>query len=244
MPNKSLVRRGCRDMAPLQDQTGGSSLELRKRAEQGEPAAQFQLGDLYVERYESAPNGGLESDYRAALHWYRKATAQGYDRDVMPCAEHSSASGPMSQVIYFCYFPHGPATNTWRSRAVDAEMAILGLSPPQDVAKAVAIWRKAAEEGDPNAQFSLGNFYSCGQGMPHDRNSEAVKWFRCAAELGHGRAQLALGAMLADAAFNRETESWRDPDAAQWLREAHEQGFGPVWMYSEFMDGPDEIAPQ
>src|SRR5260370_42113148 len=41
--------------------------------------------------------------------------------------------------------------------------------------------RLRAEQGDANAQYSLGNMYRNGQGVPEDY-AEAVRWFRTAAE--------------------------------------------------------------
>ena len=43
---------------------------------------------------------------------------------------------------------------------------------------------KAAEQGDAEAQTSLGLMYDNGKGVPQDY-AEAVKWYRKAAEQGH-----------------------------------------------------------
>jgi TPR repeat protein len=50
----------------------------------------------------------------------------------------------------------------------------------------------AAEQGDAEAQNSLGVFYSFGIGVDRDER-EAVKWFLKAAEQGHSDAQHRLG---------------------------------------------------
>ncbi len=47
-------------------------LEFVKKADQGDPAAQFQLGLCY------AKGQGVEKDLARACMWYRKAAAQGY----------------------------------------------------------------------------------------------------------------------------------------------------------------------
>ncbi|HHY84274.1 MAG TPA: sel1 repeat family protein [Verrucomicrobia bacterium] len=52
--------------------------------------------------------------------------------------------------------------------------------------------RKAAEEGDPEAQCYLGVCYYTGQGVPLDYQ-EAVKWYRRAAEQNDPVAQCYLG---------------------------------------------------
>ena len=52
--------------------------------------------------------------------------------------------------------------------------------------------RRRAEQGDAEAQFSLGFRYGEGEGVPEDRQ-EALKWWRKAAEQGHAMAQYSLG---------------------------------------------------
>jgi TPR repeat protein len=56
-----------------------------------------------------------------------------------------------------------------------------------------AFWyRKAAEQGDTDAQYMLGILYSNGQGVPQDY-VQAVLWYRKAAEQGNAQAQRMLG---------------------------------------------------
>ncbi len=45
-----------------------------------------------------------------------------------------------------------------------------------DFATALRLWRPLAEQGDANAQNSLGFIYSKGEGVPQDY-AEAVKWW-------------------------------------------------------------------
>ena len=63
-----------------------------------------------------------------------------------------------------------------------------------DYTNAVSCFIKAAEQGDAEAQFSLGNMYAEGQGVPQDEQ-QAISWFRKAAELGFAPAQVNLGVM-------------------------------------------------
>lgn len=70
-----------------------------------------------------------------------------------------------------------------------------GIAVPGVVVDASDVWRasKAARRGDAVAQYRLGNYYYYGQGgLPVDY-SQAVKWYRLAADQGNVRAQLALG---------------------------------------------------
>jgi hypothetical protein len=65
-----------------------------------------------------------------------------------------------------------------------------------DYANAARCFIKAAEQGDAEAQFSLGNMFIEGQGIPRDEQ-QAISWFRKAAEQGFIPAQVNLGVMYA-----------------------------------------------
>jgi TPR repeat protein len=76
-----------------------------------------------------------------------------------------------------------------------------------------------AEEGDAEAQATLGVMYETGEGAPKD-NEEAMKWFHKAAEQGHVNAQFLLGVIY----YRGETAPKDDKKAAGWLRRAADQG--------------------
>ncbi len=65
---------------------------------------------------------------------------------------------------------------------------------PHDDAEAVKWYRKAAEQGDGDAQFNLALMYYNGLYVPQDY-AEAAKWYRKAAEQGHAKAQYNLDLM-------------------------------------------------
>jgi len=62
-------------------------------------------------------------------------------------------------------------------------MYLLGQGVPQDTAKALAWYRKAAEQGHANAQYDLGLMYSEGKSVPQDYVG-AHMWFSLAAAQG------------------------------------------------------------
>ena len=55
-----------------------------------------------------------------------------------------------------------------------------GEGVPQDDAKAVKWYRKAAEQGNADAQFFLGFMYDAGRGVPQD-DAQAHMWYNLAA---------------------------------------------------------------
>ncbi len=65
---------------------------------------------------------------------------------------------------------------------------------PKDEVEAFQRYRKAAEQGDAEAQYVLGERYSRGQGVPRD-DDEAIRWYERAGEQGHVKAQYSLGLM-------------------------------------------------
>ncbi len=64
---------------------------------------------------------------------------------------------------------------------------VWGNTPEQ-----IAEWKEAAANGDPVAQFNLGEAYCTGSGVL-ENDKEAVKWWRKAAEQGHADGQTAIG---------------------------------------------------
>ena len=57
--------------------------------------------------------------------------------------------------------------------------------------EAMKWWRKAAEQGDPDAQYNLGLMYDNGNGVQRNY-AEALRWLRMAAKQGFADAQTAL----------------------------------------------------
>ncbi len=76
-----------------------------------------------------------------------------------------------------------------------AETFYYGNGVAQDLARAYNWYRKSADQGFAEAQFSLGIMYENGRGV--DRNDmKAASWYRQAAEQGHPGALNNLGCML------------------------------------------------
>jgi len=67
-----------------------------------------------------------------------------------------------------------------------------GIGTPQNYTEAVKWYRKAAEQGEANAQSDLGIMYHHGNGVPQNY-AEALKWVRKAAEQGDAEASFELG---------------------------------------------------
>ena len=81
--------------------------------------------------------------------------------------------------------------------------------------KAVAEWRGPAEQGDPDAQFNLGQAYKLGRGVTADPKV-AQDWYLKAAQQGHTQAQANLGLIL--------FQNGDRVGALPWIRKAAERG--------------------
>lgn len=62
---------------------------------------------------------------------------------------------------------------------------------------ALKILQPLAENGDAHAQFSLGEMYESGKGLPVNK-AEAISWYRKSAALGYSQAQGRLGRLYED----------------------------------------------
>jgi TPR repeat protein len=63
-----------------------------------------------------------------------------------------------------------------------------GKGVPANFEEAAKWYRKAAEQGEADAQFALGRCYEEGKGVLADYE-EAMKWYRKAADQGHADAE-------------------------------------------------------
>jgi TPR repeat protein len=132
----------------------------------------------------------------------------------------------------------------------------LGKGIPQNVAEAMKWYRRAAEKGDSQALYNVGNLYAEGESVPHDE-VEAFKWFHRAAETNDGPracteyrpgrclAQYEVGFAYfigrgvpknySEAAkwFRRAATDWCSPFAQLLLGQMHERGWGVPQDYAE-----------
>ena len=85
--------------------------------------------------------------------------------------------------------------------------------------EAVRWYRKAADQGDANAQSNLGWMYRNGYGVPQSYD-EALRWYRKAVEQGHANAQNNLGWMYQ----NGYGVPQSNDEAVTWYRKAADKG--------------------
>ncbi len=209
-----LVARGRKDAAALEAQSRSSSddsdeAELRRRAEQGDAAAQFELGSKYHR------GDGVLQDYDEAVRWYRMAAGQGqvaaqcnirllYDNEDEVFGDWSSQE--------YSEYPYAFQDSDFGFQ-YDHSLCV-----PLPDAKGMQRYRLAADQGDIAAQHTLAYFYVRSDEEP-DNDAAAVKWFHHSAEQGDAASQCNLGFMLAHGRGVPQDYA----AAAIWFRRAAEQ---------------------
>lgn len=97
-----------------------------------------------------------------------------------------------------------------------------------DYAAAVSEWKPLAvgDRGEADARYNLGHLYEKGLGVPKDP-TEALSWFRAAAEKGSVPARIKLGNMY------RKGEGVAEDfaEAAKWYRDAAGEGDRVAQLY-------------
>ena len=80
--------------------------------------------------------------------------------------------------------------------------------------------RKAADQGDAEAQMALSEMYYLGCGVRKNIN-ESLKWIRKASDQGHVEAQFSLGLAYANSMSSLDEDY---DEAVKWFRKAADQG--------------------
>lgn len=166
---------------------------LRARAEAGDAAAQFELGNSY----DAPDNSSSPESVREALVWYERAAAQGHAK----AAEHAGyvllnglAGEPDHARALKWLLPASEAGQPWATELI-ATSYLRGQGVTKNPIQACSWFERAAAQGSAEALFRLGYACANGQGAPRDE-ARAVAWFLQGAEKGNGSSRACLG-MLA-----------------------------------------------
>lgn len=161
-------------------------------AEQGQPIAQYLLGQLYqLGQVESEPN------YVAAEKWYKNAEILYPKAAIALGFLYDTVSNQYQEALKSYQFA------TFKSSAVAAfDLGLIyeyGKGVPVNSEKARALYRQAAEHGMSKAMSQLAGLYFMGQGGPQDAQ-KALQWYTKAAHLGDSEALYQLG-LLSETGF-------------------------------------------
>lgn len=115
----------------------------------------------------------------------------------------------------------------------------LSFIPPVYPDKSFNSLKERAEQGNADAQYSLGSMYLLGLNVPRDY-TEAMKWYHKAAEQGNADAQFDLGGMY----YKGKGAPHNFSEAMKWYRKAAEQGYakGQFNLGNIYREG--QVVPQ
>ena len=184
---------------------------VRKAADLGVAAAQFNLGLMYDK------GQGVTRDYAQAMVWYRKAADQGLaPAQYNVGALYASGQGgrrddvqAMSWVRRAAEQGYAPA-----QRSIGA-MYESGQGVAQDYVQALIWFHKVADREIPAtdldavsakavAGFHIGTMYEAGHGVPKDEVQAAI-WYQKAAALGDADAKAKLAQLQQPSSVKAET---------------------------------------
>jgi TPR repeat protein len=178
---------------------------VRRAALAGDAAAQYQLGSLYRRGV------GVPADPGEAVYWYQLASDQG----------SSQASFELGEMFGKALGVDGDEV---RSLKFYARAARQGLdAAKRHLEQALAGARKLAEEGDAEAQATLGTHFQEGAGVAQDE-AEALRWYRKAADHGHPRALFAAGLLY----WSGRGVPPDEAEGVRWFRKAAERSYPPA----------------
>lgn len=182
-----------------------------KAAEQGYPAAQNNLGAMYVRRYEESE--GNPKILETAEKWFQRAAEQGY----LP-AQHNLGVIRSGQ-IRLKWWSQAAAQGYAPSQLELGNLYYRGDGVDQDFTEAMKWYSKAAKQNNPLAQSNLGSCYFYGRGVKEDLR-EAARWYRKAAKQGYDGGQFGLALAYQQGRGVDKNEA----EAVRWYRKAAERG--------------------
>jgi TPR repeat protein len=200
-------------------------IHLIEAADQGHAEAQARLGRMYMHGM------GTPANPVKALEYSRKAADQGNARGLVGLGDAYAGRIPGcglekdEKKAFECY-DRAAALGLWLGLLDLGEMHREGKATVKDEGRALVLFRRTlallrplAEEGDAEAQGSMGAIYKAGLGV--DKNDdEAVVWFRKSAEQGWPFGQFNLGLMY----LNGQGVPKSEAEAFSWFRKAADLG--------------------
>ena len=177
--------------------------ELTKLAEQGDVAAQSQLGNCYYW------GNGVEKNHEKSFEWYLKSAEQG-DKEGqyfvgMFYATGSGTARDYQQAVKWCRL----AAEQGQADAINqlGWHYEHGFGVEKDEKKAVELYLRNAENGNALAQFYLSSCYGWGKGVEQDYQ-KALEWAEKAVANGCEAAIQAVNFYKASLPRQKEEEKF------------------------------------
>ena len=190
----------------------------RKAAEQDDQFALYRLGECYLDGI------GVDMDWDKARECFRRAAEIKDEEDQIQY--FASESQKMLDAI-LAYEKDLPAAEQGDA---EAQIAVAKFFAGRNHDEEAFEWyRRAAEQGHPEAQYELARCYDFGSGVEEDE-AETFNWYRKAAEQGHDLARNALSIC-----YEKGIGVAKDPDEAKKWKEMFLQSGVPDVLFTTGM---------
>jgi len=216
---RAITPRRNVDVAPLTPGAASPARQtLRESATNGDPSAQYEIGQRYA-----SGSSGLPQDDDQAAYWLTRSAEQGlapaqyrlgtmFEKGVGVPENPTKARG---------WYERAGAQGNVKAMHNLAVMLAEGAGGPQDFAAAARSFTAAAEHGLADSQYNLAILHERGLGVERDL-AAAYKWFSIAAANGDADAGARAEALknsvdaakLVDAELAARTFAPRASDAA------------------------------
>lgn len=181
-------------------------------AEQGQPVAQYLLGQLY-----QLGRIGTQPDYAQAKKWYAAAQSNYPRASVALGFIYDTVDDNYSKALanYQLAAQKDDTVGQYNLALIYED----GKGLPVDYVRAKALYMKAAEQGNSKAMAQLAELYFTGLGGKRDEQ-QAVHWYKKAAALGDADALYQLG-LLSETGVATKLDF---PNAVSYYQQAAEKG--------------------
>lgn len=204
----------------------------QKAAENGDPWAQVELGQCYLE------GRGVNKNEEEAFSLFKKAADRGYADGQYYlgwcCEKGIGVTQDYAKAVL--WYQKAAQQGDEESQARLGWFYSGGKGFPKNDKEAVKWLTKSAEQGNAWAQMYLGWLYLYGKGVPKDERG-AVRWLMKSAEQGYQDSQNGLAWCYRNGKGTRQN----DAEAVKWYRKSAKKGDsygqnGVAWILSTSQD--------
>ena len=191
---------------------------FQRSADQGFPEAIFYLGVMYL------TGDGVVQDTARGLRLFEESATLGYADAECTLGLFYSADKPLraDQELEDAF----SSTESVSVHLIRTDERLL----PIDLERSFFWFRRAADQGVPDAQYAIGQAYQSGEGVETDL-ALAFQWFLRAAKQGVPEAQFELAN-----AYAQGLGTTRDRKRSErWIKQAAKQGHREAIMLLESM---------
>ena len=216
----------------------------QKAAQQNDGQGQYGLAYMYFY------GQGVAKDIPTAWGWYQKAAANGYSEAMLQLGYlYDTGIGTKADAkIAADWYQKAIAAGNVTAIYNLALMYLEGEGVKKDQAKAMRLLEEGAEASSADAELELGYLYQTGKGPVKQDYTQAINWYKKAAEEGNLTAMYNLGNvyLFSDGVqdydqgktYTEKAAAGNNPDAIYQMGIIYRDGLGvkmdPVAAYAWF----------